>query len=196
MIDNINKFPIIILSSPRTGSSFLSEIIASSYPNLKLFSEPDANNLMDSFNEYSKNSNEYILKCHLFNLVKYPIVIKKIVTCDAFLIKLRRRNVIEQMISHYVALIRRKWYYDVHSAQTYRETTITIEDKIIEKAVRQINEFNEPAGLSNIKYDLEIYYEDFINNNTDVYNTKSTITPKPINHNEIYQLIKTELEKG
>jgi LPS sulfotransferase NodH len=204
VIDNIDKFPIIILSSPRTGSTFLAEILSKKFPELELFSEPDSytkklgdRDSMANFTSYSNISNQYILKCHLKYFIKYPTnIIKKIIKNDAFLIQIKRRNVLDQMVSMYIELIRGIWYYDVNKANKHKENIIPIESNIITKAVQQINEFNSPFKGLNINYDLEIYYEDLINNFNEVYKTNSNITPKPTNHTEIYQLIQKELEKG
>ena len=188
----INKFPVIILSSPRTGSNLLSNIIANTYPKSTLFLEPDEKKSIDNFSNYANSSNQYILKCHLKYLPKYPNnIIKKVINNDAFLIRIRRRNVLDQMVSMYIELIRHIWYYDVETAEKYKENIIPIEADIIAKAVRQIKEFNEPFKGFNINYDLDIYYEDLINNINDNYNT--IISPKPINHNEIYEAIERYL---
>jgi LPS sulfotransferase NodH len=204
MIDNIDKFPIIILSSPRTGSTFLAGILSKKFPELELFSEPDSydkklgdKDSMDNFTNYSNISNQYILKCHLKYFIKYPTnVIKKVIKNDAFLIRIKRRNVVDQMVSMYIELIRGIWYYDVEEANKHKENIIPIESDIITKAIRTINEFNNPVKGLHINYDLEIYYEDLINDVNEVYKTNSNITPKPTNHTEIYQLIQKELEKG
>jgi LPS sulfotransferase NodH len=197
MIDNIDKFPIIILSSPRTGSTVLAEILSKKFPELELFIEPDsydkkleARDSMDNFINYSKMSDQYILKCHLKYFIKYPTIFKKVIDHNAFLIKIRRKNIIDQMVSMYIELIRHQWCYNADIAEKYKDKIVPIENNIITKAVQQINEFNNPLRGLNIKYDLEIYYEDLINDINGIYKTNSNMTPKPINHNEIYQAIE------
>ena len=200
----INKFPVIILSSPRTGSTVLAEILSKKFPELELFSEPDSytkklgdRDSMDNFTNYSNISNQYILKCHLKYFIKYPTnIIKKVINHDAFFIRIKRRNVLDQMVSMYIELIRKQWCYNADIAESYKDKIVPIESDIITKAVRQINEFNNPLKGLNINYDLEIYYEDLIKDINEVYKTNSNITPKPTNHTEIYQLIQKELEKG
>jgi hypothetical protein len=184
----------------------LAEILSKKFPELELFIEPDSyinqmtkKDSMDNFINYSKISNQYIVKCHLKYLIKYPTnIIKKVINNDLFLIRIKRRNVLDQMVSMYIELIRKKWSYDADMAESYKDKIVPIEVDIIAKAVRQINEFNNPLKGLNINYDLEIYYEDLITNIdiNDVYKTNSNITPKPINHTKIYQLIQKELEKG
>ena len=204
MIDNINKFPIIILSSPRTGSTVLAEALSKKFPTLQLFSEPDsyrkksgARDSMEGFTTYSNSSSQYIVKFHLANLNKYPTnFIDKIINHDAFLIKTTRRNVMDQMVSTYIEMVRTLWYYDAIAVEKYKNETIPIKTDVITQAVKLIKESNQYFNETQINYDLEIYYEDFIKNINDIYKTRSNIAPKPINHNEIYQLIKTELEKG
>lgn len=198
MIDNINKFPIIILSSPRTGSTVLAEALSKKFPTLQLFSEPDsyrkksgARDSMEGFTTYSNSSSQYIVKFHLANLNKYPTnFIDKIINYDAFLIKTTRRNVMDQMVSTYIEMIRTLWYYDAIAVEKYKNETIPIKTDIIKQAVKVIKESNAYFNEIQINYDLEIYYEDFIKNINDIYKTRSNIAPKPINHNEIYQAIE------
>jgi LPS sulfotransferase NodH len=202
MIEGINKFPIVILSSSRSGSTVLLEILSKQYPKLQVFSEPDsprkkvgARDSMENFTNYSNSNNQYIVKCHLNHLNSYPSnFIKKVIENEGFLIKIRRKNVLDQMVSYYIELIRWRWYYDAISAQQHQEEIIPIKSDIIEKTIKNINKYNEQPEWSHINYDLEIYYEDFIKEIPS--NLHIVSTPKPINHNEIYQAIKTELEKG
>lgn len=204
MIDTIDKFPIIILSSPRTGSTVLAEIISKKFPKLQWFSEPDCivprwtqAGSMDKFTKYSKISNQYILKCHLNYLSKYPTnLIETVMNHDAFLIKISRRNVISQMVSTYIEMVRQIWYYDMSTVKKYNDEIIPIKDEIIERAVRRIKECNESFNEIQLNYNLEICYEDFISNINDSYRTNSKITPKPINYTEIYQLVQQEFERS
>ena len=201
MIDNIDKFPIIILSSPRTGSTVLAEILSKKFPTLELFSEPDshrkklgARDSMDGFSNYSNGSNQYILKCHLINLSKYPPnLIEKIINHEAFLIKIKRKSIIDQMVSTYIELVRKMWYYDMVTFEKYKDEKIPIESAIIEDAVKIIKEANESFNKIQIEYDLEIYYEDLVNIINDNYKIRSNIAPKPINRNEIYEAIEHHL---
>jgi LPS sulfotransferase NodH len=186
----IDKFPIIILSSPRTGSTLLAQIIKSKYSNLKLFLEPDASNTMDDFIEYSNNSNQYILKFHLKQLFKFPQNInKKIFNNDAFLIRIQRKNEIDQIVSNYIELYRNIWYYDKNIM--YKEEIIPIDLDSIQLSINTVRRYNNILNNLNIKYDLDIYYENLIIGE-DIHPT-SGVTPKPINHIQLYQAIEEHL---
>jgi hypothetical protein len=190
-----------MLSSPRTGSTVLGEILSKKFPKVQLFLEPDsyrkklgAKDSMDGFTNYSNISNQYILKCHLINLNKYPPnLIEKVMNHDAYLIKITRRNIMDQMVSTYIEMVRKLWYYDMFTVKKYKDETIPIEGDMIETVVRIVKESNDSFNKIQINYDLEIYYEDLIKNINDTYKTRSSITPKPINHNEIYQAIEHHL---
>jgi len=186
----INKFPVIILSSPRTGSTLLAQTIKSKYSNLKLFVEPDASNAMNDFIDYSTNSNQYILKFHLKQFFKFPQHInKKIFNNDAFLIRIRRKNELDQIVSNYIELYRNIWYYDKDT--TYKEEIIPIDLDSIKLSISTVRQYNNILNNLNIKYDLDLYYENLITGE-DIHFT-SGITPKPINHNQLYQAIEEHL---
>ena len=195
-INQIDKFPIIILSSPRTGSSLLAELLSKKFPDLKLYLEPDKKDktIMDSFTEYSNDNNQYILKLHLKYINNYPKnIARKIRNHDAFLIKIQRKDIISQMTSLYIELIRDIWYYNANQLETYKEQSILIDMNMIKLAIYATKQSNTIIENSRIMYDLEIYYEDLINELSEELNMIPT--PKPINYTEIYQIIKAEIEK-
>jgi LPS sulfotransferase NodH len=195
-INQIDKFPIIILSSPRTGSNLLAELLSKKFPDLKLYLEPDKKDktIMDSFTKYSNDSNQYILKLHLKYINNYPKNIAiKIRKHDAFLIKIQRKDIISQMTSLYIELIRDVWYYNANQLETYKEQSILIDMNMIKLAIYATKKSNTIIETSRIMYDLEIYYEDLINELSEELNVIPT--PKPINYTEIYQIIKAEIEK-
>jgi hypothetical protein len=189
---NINKFPIIILSSPRTGSTFLANMLSKSYPDLKLFLEPDETDSMLDFSKYSNINNQYILKFHSRTLFKFPEHInQKIFSNDAFLIRLRRRNIIDQISSLYIELYRNIWNYNLKTVEIYKDEKIIIDNNIINKAIHNTKMYNHSIDTLKINYNLDLYYEDLIEEFGNLSFTY--VTPKPINHNEIYQAIQNQL---
>jgi len=188
MMYEINKFPVMILSSPRTGSTLLANVLSNRYTNLALFSEPDANNTMDRFNEYAATSDQYILKFHLKHLFKFPKdVIKKVINHDAFLIRIRRKNIVDQIVSNYIELNRNVWHYKIADIEKYKEELIEINDSTINLAINSILNFNKKLDELDIKYDLDIYYEDLIQ---QLDNNDTIVTPKPKNYNELYLAVE------
>jgi len=189
----IDKFPIIILSSPRTGSTLLAKVLSKQYPDLVLFLEPDEKNTIDSFTEYSRTNRTYILKTHAKQLTKFPAhLIKTIFTKDAFLIRVRRKNVLDQIVSNYIELHRNVWTYDLESVSKFNNEQMSIDIDTIKIAIEAIKNYNKSIDTLQINYDLDLYYEDLIK---DLGNEMVTIvTPKPLNHTEIYQTIEKQLE--
>jgi hypothetical protein len=177
-------------------------MLSKQFPKLKVFSEPysprdkaGAKDSMENFVKYSSSNNQYIVKCHINHLNRYPPhFIKQITDNEGFLIKIRRKNVLDQIVSYYVELIRWQWYYDAISTQQYKEQIIPIKSDTIAMAIKFIITYNQQPEWSHIKYDLEIYYEDFVKEIPN--NLRIVSTPRPLNYAEIYQTIKTELEKG
>jgi len=188
----INKFPIIILSSPRTGSTLLATVLSNNYPNLQLFLEPDESNNMQSFIEYAATNNQYILKFHAKQLLKFPTdIVKNIFLNDAFLIRIRRRNVIDQMVSNYIELCRGVWGYQPATAETYKDEKIIINSDTINIAIQAIQRYNKSIDTLKINYDLDLYYEDLVKDLGEV--SPTIMTPKPTNVDEIYRAIKNQL---
>jgi LPS sulfotransferase NodH len=166
--------------------------LSNNYPNLKLFSEPDENNNMQNFIEYASNSNQYILKFHLKQFSKFPPnVIKKIFSNDAFLIRIRRRNIIAQMVSMYIELCRGVWEYFPDTLEKHKDEKIIIDHDTINIAIQTVKNYNNYIDTVKINYDLNLYYEDLVEEFADI--SPTIITPKPINHDEIYRAIKSQL---
>jgi len=191
----IDKFPIIILSSPRTGSNLLATVLAKNYPDLKSFLEPDETNNMENFIEYSNNNKKYILKFHLKQLYKYPTnIAKDIFANNAFLIRVRRRNLIDQIVSNYIELCRNVWYYDIESVEKYKDKPIDIDNGTVRLAIYAIKNYNRSIDNLKINYDLDLYYEDLIK---ELGHEASTfVTPRPVNYIELYQVIENQLNFG
>jgi hypothetical protein len=190
---HIEKFPIIILSSPRTGSNLLAKVLSNNYSYLKLFLEPDETNNMQDFIEYATDNNQYILKFHLKQLYKFPEFIKnKIFSHDASLIRVRRRNVIDQMVSIYIELCRGVWYYHLDTVEKYKDEKILIDATTINTAIQTTKNYNNSIDTLKINYDLDLYYEDLVEEFSNV--SPTIITPKPVNLDEVYWAIKNQLK--
>jgi hypothetical protein len=196
MISKIDRFPVIILSSPRTGSTLLAEMLSKKLPDCKLYLEPVERlnkNIMDNFVKYSNSNDQYILKLHLKNLNNYSNdIINKINNRDAFLIRIRRKDVVAQMASLYIAKLRDIWYYNSTKIEQYKEESMSVNMDMVKNIIIATKKNNSILENSTIPYDLEIYYEDLIKELSE--GLKTFTTPKPINYTEIYQAIKKELK--
>jgi hypothetical protein len=210
------KFPIIIISSPRTGSNALVEYYAKQY-NLELFSEPDKNifktelvvqpkkNYIDphieTFLQFTETTNRYAVKLQSMNLLHfYPKrYIERVCTQSAFKIKLQRRDLAAQIASSYVARRRRNFYYNLSidwaSMPEYAQE-IVIDESEIDGQILMMNKYNDRSFAElekmNIKFDAEIYYEDL----GFIELADSTKTPLPGNYHELLNAIRNRIEKG
>jgi hypothetical protein len=183
MIDCV-KFPIIIVASPRTGSTVLAKYLKSKYDNLTLFDEP-YQQYKNEFLNFSKTRSDYILKFHP-GLDEYP----KELFADATLIRISRKNLIEQISSWYVAQMRGFYSYDkldILKLEEFANTSVVIDINILKKAVRTQKQYNNALTDLNLNYDYDLYYEDLPNL------TNSIITPKPTNYEYIQKLVEQHI---
>jgi len=193
---NITHFPVIILSSPRTGSTILAHDIQEELnkqgKSFQVFNEPITGSQHDSF--LSCKNKDYILKIHAHDLIKYPThILDMIKDRSCFLIRIRRRNIEDQILSWCIAgQTRGLGYYNPFGIEQHlldsNKTLIVSRDEIIKK-VRSIIKFNNMLDEIDVKFDLDLFYEDL--------NFKSTHmikAPKPINHEKIREVINDVLE--
>jgi hypothetical protein len=205
MID-IKKFPIIIISSPRTGSTPLAFEFKNRY-NVKLFNElftrtvSAANqniHLDDQLNLLSfieNNNNNFILKFHVKELYKYPKdILKMIENHQCTLIRIRRRDIVSQIASFYIETKRDIWGYYKKYNKTKRidefiNSEIPINFTLIE-CIGTIIDINDTLDKLTFSFDNDIWYEDLI------FKDETFITtPKPKNYNLIKETIKTYIEQ-
>lgn len=184
MVD-ITKFPVIVISTHRSGSTILSQYIAKKY-NLHWFNEPDENaTSLLNFKSYSKNEKNYVLKFHARNFSLYENLD---IFENSFLISIQRKNKIEQIASEYVARVRNKYIYDTIIPDYSKSIHINAFDIIVSSEV--IFKANLALKNLNIKFNARLYYE-----NLDLHelgkNSINIVTPKPEN----YDYLKSRVEK-
>jgi hypothetical protein len=193
---NITRFPVIILSSPRTGSTILAHDIQEELnkqgKSFQVFNEPITGRQHDSFLSY-KNK-DYILKIHAHDLIKYPThILDMIKDRSCFLIRIRRRNIENQILSWCIARQTLGWgYYNPFGIeQNLLDSNITLivsHNQII-KDVHIIIKFNNELDEIDVKFDLDLFYEDL-----DFKSTHMIKAPKPINHEKIREVINNVLQ--
>jgi len=193
MIDfEITKFPIIIIATPRTGSTAFTDHLAAKYPKLKVWKEPDniPEELSDFLN-YAKNNNDFILKVLINSLVRYPIWFKiKIYTNAYHLIKLKRKSLVEQVASHYVATNRNIWCYHKENFDKWQskiQGPINIDESAIKKTIKSVKSYIN--YINPLVCDNTFFYEDM----TDL-NSQEIKTPKPANYIDLINKIEDMLE--
>jgi hypothetical protein len=195
-LNNITKRPIIIISGPRTGSTALAHHVASLYPTTRFFNEPNFTPpLMEKFINYSiaNKKNDYILKLLGTSLNLYPAdTIATIFSNETFKIKISRKNIIEQIASHYVADFRNMWIYNEIDANTHNElTTTNIEFDLlkIRRSIARVKHDN--SIVSKISADIELFYEDFTE-----FLSPTKKTPIPANYDSLITVISNLYSPG
>jgi LPS sulfotransferase NodH len=185
---NITKTPILILSSPRTGSTVLGSHLRTLY-DVPYFREPDqhGDEQMTDFRNYFSQSKNFILKCHHIYLNRYGSDATKYLIENAYKIRIRRKNIVEQIASYYVAIQRVKFGF-THKNELNLVDTVDIDIMKIKKHIFYINYANLVLNSSTINFDLDLYYEDLPKINDAGY----YVVPKPTNYNELLSII-TEL---
>jgi LPS sulfotransferase NodH len=183
----ITKFPVVILSSPRTGSTALTLDIWNQLKKIDqdmgLFVEPtnagDRENLITAID----NKKPYVLKIHAGDVWRYPIKIQNSINNnDCFLVRIRRKNLIDQVASLYIARSRNIWSY---SSTTAYGQTIDIDREQIKKTIKITNRFNTTLDNYSVTFDLNLYYEDL-----DFFNNYVLKTPQPDNYDLLCKTIE------
>ena len=186
MFNNLS-LPIVILSSPRTGSTALAKDILSFFTKIdptvvwlneiavrvpdkplsvdfahwalfrgeKIYDETEFNNLL--------NANPFILKTHAVNaFYYYPDAFKdRLLSGDFSVVRIRRRNMLEQCISAFIAFNTRKWDTSNDHNLFLEKTTIPIDNEQIHNAISFIGRSNNVSNNFTGKISLDIVYEDY-----------------------------------
>lgn len=207
MRHNFTKFPILILSAPRTGSTVLSKYIKnkSDIP-LEFFMEPttgnwapdkldwQTNNVMEDFNRAFDNTDKIIVKDHIHTFKKHlPKNIEYLLSDKTFKIRLRRRDFIEQIASRYIVWYRKEWHYNKDTVDSIKYE-VAINSEIILKIAMIFKDINTELDNVQIKFDLDLYYEDIILD-YDLEISSLVPTPKPSNYQELLEIIRHEVKK-
>jgi len=182
MIDSIvvDRFPITIYASPRTGSTLVADILRTKYSQLKSFNESFAQGHDPvPFIEYAKNNNLYILK---------TMALDYSVPGTGFNIRVRRKNLLDQITSGYIAKARNTWVYHKSSTEnlSYSTEILPVDNVLIKRLVHGTIRYNHAVDNLNISFDQDLWYEDFVGSTSD--NFLPTI--QPLNYKEIQEAIK------
>lgn len=187
----IPKTPIIILSTPRSGSTTLAYAIQKQLSGIRLFNEPFKDPLVgeseyNDFINYSAKTNQYIVKTHTGDLYRKDSLklVSNIYKNNYFLIRVRRRNVCQQMVSYYIEMHRGIWGYYLGS---YNEApdSIPFDEKKIDHTVNTVLMYNDLSNKAPWNFDLDLWYEDL-----DLPNDVLVPTPKPTNYEQIENLFR------
>ena len=183
----IEKYPVVIFASPRTGSNSLVKHVAKTY-NLKEFNEPNNNpDTFEEFIEYAKNNNDYVVKIIASSIEKYPEWLRtKFFDGSCTTIKTSRIVVLDQITSLYIARSRNLWHYNFENQVEWRDkidTPIPIADELIQESVWCIQ--YERSIINNLTTDITIMFEDF----RSKLRYGDLKTPIPLNYKELFNKI-------
>ena len=165
----ITRWPAIIIANYRTGSTVYATHLAKQH-NVQYYLEPwhqlelrgdtwgpHVNGTKQNFyDHYHSSDNKYILKFmpeQISKFTPYAMLFKSI----CFKIKLYRENEIDNILSHYVAKIRKKWWANPN--ETFENYTIAVDDLQIDKSIFCITQNNFWLDSLNVEYDEIITYE-------------------------------------
>ena len=188
-----NKHPIIIFASPRSGSTAFGYHVATLYPELTYYNEPNFD--VTEMKQFMKmhHNNKYILKLIGSSLNLFPSeIVAKIFSDEVFKIKITRKNIIDQIASHYVATCRDLWdYKDVADdvCNNLASNNIEIELGRLRQSIESIDYDN--GIIAKIKTDLEFYYEDLAE-----LNSPTKKTPLPTNYPLLIDTVRQLYSSG
>lgn len=158
MLSKINSLPIVILSTPRTGSTALSLTLQKKL-NGKLFHEPGDDPFeLKRFLQYASKNNNYILKEHTerflrlytdFNLSKCTVI------------RTTRKDKISQIVSNYISEKRKKWYYSKEDTY-YQDIPVELDEAFLEHIFTDVKIQDNISKNFKGKVDFDILYEDIM----------------------------------
>jgi hypothetical protein len=184
----ITKTPILILASPRTGSTVLGEYIKTlCNKNLRYFIEPDYQGpkAVEEFELFSKQSKDFIIKCHLINLLEYDTSVSSYLLEESFKIRIKRKNIVKQVASMYIAHKRNlKWHYSKEELGLV--DSVHIDRLHIQNCIHYIANANKILDDAPYVFDMDLSYEDLPTIRCNNYCT----TPKPKNYDELLDVIQ------
>ena len=186
--------PIFIVSTPRSGSNIFLELVKKEFPGIKTFSEPDTSaGIMSGLVNAIEINRQFITKIHILHLARkcsdtmlhYDSHVKEFLLSDkTFKVAIKRKDIISQIVSRYIAVSRDTWFYSDERARDNANNNIGISTCLMQTCIDVTLE--NVSLMQNTAVDMEYYYEDIIAKfNNDVPSTYNLRSPKPAN----YQLI-------
>jgi hypothetical protein len=179
------RFPALIVSTPRSGSTALALAYYNNTPSVKLFNEFSSPEESTEFEKYSKKNQQYVLKIHLHDLLTSSEYIQQLAHMPkVFKIRIRRRDIIKQIASMYTASERQRFLYPTHRPDKY-SVDIEVDPVRILYMVQFVKENNYAMENTDIMFNLDVWYEDLL-----VAETVYKRTPQPPQYQELLEEIE------
>lgn len=173
---NISTLPIVIISSPRTGSTALAMALHKKLGG-ELFSEPSTDDKkLNNFLRYSSLKKDFILKEHAHAFVKKYSNFD-LTGCTT--IRIQRRDIVAQAISSYISNKRKKWFY-TDGDDHYQDEEMVYDETFLKQCFDQTKDNNRVSENFKGKIDFDLFYEDI---STELFPNQKTVLPK--NYNEL-----------
>lgn len=190
---SIPKWPAVILTSYRTGSTSFGFELVNQNPGTIFFNEPAYHGgiEMEQFTQAFDNEN-YLLKVMgdtivepYWSVPQHPAYqIEQMLSSRFYKIKLCRRDEVKQIASYYLARVREQWgYYGTEADKPEYKEAVEINLSLLKRAIAIIKYNNKV--IKDLETDITLYYEDIID-----FEKTSKVTPKPSNYAEIISIIK------
>jgi hypothetical protein len=200
----ITKLPIVIYASPRTGCSVIGAILSSKFNAMRYFNEPLGSNTDPTmFINHARSHKNYIIKTMAYDVFNSGVIqglqrlhpeIANDLQYNGFKIRVRRKNLLDQLTSNYIARARDRWMYNRHTSdlqaiKEFSEEIIPITDHHIKQNIEIIKVRNHSIDNIPVDIDLDLWYEDF-----DGIEDKNIFkTPQPANYHDIKKAIEENL---
>lgn len=189
----MNKRPIVIVASTRSGSSAYASYIAYMY-NLKPWLEP--NLTVEGWVAFERwlaaGSADYVLKVISYQIPNNEIY-HSILASDCYKIKLTRSNKVEQIASHYIGHCTDIWNDHDKYARGI-EYTVPVDLTLINSIINVVVANDRIFDNLDIKFDETHTYEQLINT-VNLDSTGFVKIISPTNYDEIKAVIEQEYAK-
>ena len=191
----INNPRTIIISTPRCGSSALTEYIAS-FNDIIKFNEPylktNKGETIEDFKTAITENNPFVVKIHALDFYKYNY---EFPIGNYFKIRIRRKNLVEQIASTYVSIERSTWVYRKKTKlDEMLVGEVDIDSKKIQRSIWIIKRYNRFVDtydfLQDVKFDMDVWYEDIREELEHHSNISLVKTPLPSNYNDLIKSIE------
>lgn len=194
LVQEINYFPILLISSPRSGSTLLMNKLKSEFYECNTYGEPvnDKYTMMDFLLAYNSNKTKYIVKEHSSRISipwpEYPAAVADdLLNSDRFFkIIVKRKDKVAQVASLYISMMRDIWFYDrKYDYSEFLSRPLELNEEKVQSMVRHLDKFYDHYhAFKNVK--CEIFYEDF-NKLGPV--TNLVMTPRPTNYSDLVKMV-------